>query len=190
MPHGKGEAMPHNMPSPPQKQGGGFLGFLNLDNDDLEAIVEGMGDLMEDEAESEDNEAESENEGSGGVLPNADGDAFPEPNDDDQGGDGVVQGGPVDPSKNLTDDGEDGPITWIRDQFREYVDSNRRNLVHFDEAEQSSIGLMDLLRQEERGGPKHVWRGHGMAPEREWQNGGLRGAQGLPRLCEQTCDDE
>ena len=44
------------------------------------------------------------------------------------------------------DEDEEGPITWIRDQFLEYVDGHANNHVGLNQDEKRAIKLLGALR--------------------------------------------
>ena len=117
----------HKAPPPPQKQGAAFPHVDNIDQDDLEEITHEMGGLMEEEEGAEDLEGDDEPVDSGPTIVASD--------EEDKMGEAP-------PSME-----EEGPITQVRDQFKDYVEERTREKHSFTPAEISSIRLLHLLKK-------------------------------------------
>ena len=109
----------------------------DVDHEALEAITLGMGELMDAEAEGEDSESEAQsyNIETGYESEGSDDEDDPPPEMVDSDSD----------SDNEEDEDEkEGPITWIRDQFRAYTEGNFPPL---EEHEEVAIRLLHLLKK-------------------------------------------
>ena len=127
-------------PAPPQKQGGIFRNVHDLADDDLEAVTQGMAGLMAAETGAEDLDSEAEDDDSDCGPPVME-DAYSTDEEDDD------EEVPPSVSQEPIGTAQDGPITWLHDQFHEYVDGKVGNILPFTEAEATSIRLLHHLKK-------------------------------------------
>ena len=117
----------HKAPEPPQKEEATYHHVGNLDQDDLQEIAFGMGGLMDEEEGAEDDDSE-------GMPVLEESDSSDEEDEDEEG--------EAPPSME-----EDGPITFVRDQFKAYAEEMGKMKHSFSPAEACSIRLLHLLQK-------------------------------------------
>ena len=147
-----GVGMPRNVPAPPHKEEGMFRRLMEVDDSDIDALARGINELFADEEgvpagsdEEEDAMSDEDNDSVSSGLPSLSGSAGSDSEDEDDDDDA-----PPIPDEVETSDEEDeedeGPIEWIRDQFREYCEEfPKNNEAHLSEEEAAAIRLIDLL---------------------------------------------
>lgn len=136
-----GQVEPQGMqPKPPQKADMNLLEMHHVEQEEMNEVVLGMESLLfhEDVADEEDSLDDSE---------------MPLPQDEDEessseeADDSSTEVGhpPEDDDDPMETEDNEGPITWVRDQFREYT-QKAENYLDFEDDEKTSIRLLDVLK--------------------------------------------
>ena len=148
--------MPRNAPAPPHKEDGMFRRLMEADDRDMDAICRGINDMLADEEgvlagsdEEEDAMRDEDNDSVSSGMPSLSGSAGSDSEDESDDDEAPPIPFEVETSDEEDEDEseeEEGPVEWIRNQFREYCEEfPQNNRSYLSDEEAAAIGLIDLL---------------------------------------------
>ena len=144
------QAMPPNLPSPPQKPTADFRAFHDLAPVDFDHVTFELGGALDEEEGMEVEESEEEDDydekdhGLGYSDEESTTESDPEPEEEPEEEEPQPPGLP--PHIEALHANSEGPITWIREQFKDYCRETTDHHLPLDKNERSSIHLMNLLK--------------------------------------------